>query len=100
VSDNGTPPPRFRVRCPACGPVQVDADELRLLRPSSPDRASYTFRCPGCARLVRRSAGARIVELLGRAGVVTTALRALPTPPVSERAASERTEPVRPAEVG
>ena len=75
--------PLFRVLCPACGYVEVGAERLRLVLTgsgpagpggSAPARAgtggpSYSFRCTGCDRTVRRPAGGRIVELLAAAGV-------------------------------
>jgi predicted RNA-binding Zn-ribbon protein involved in translation (DUF1610 family) len=54
---------RFSVSCPACGDVELGADELWLVLPSAGD-AHYDFFCPECGDLVRHVAGPSAIAFL------------------------------------
>lgn len=71
---------RFRVRCPACGPSELGAEELRLLTGGSRRSRGgvtdwYLFTCPSCDERVRLPAGPEIVAILLAAGAPALGLR-------------------------
>lgn len=71
---------RFRVRCPACGPAEVETAGMRLLTGGSRRSAAgvtdwYLFTCPTCEDRVRLPAGPEIVAILRAAAVPSLGLR-------------------------
>ncbi len=50
--------------CPACGDLDLGADQLWLVLSGVPGRDHYAFHCRGCGRLVRRTASPHTVRVL------------------------------------
>jgi hypothetical protein len=70
----------FRVRCPDCGPSEIDVAGIRLLTGGSRRSRGgvtdwYLFDCPSCGTRVRLPAGPEIVEILRAAAVPSLGLR-------------------------
>ena len=59
----------IRTRCPACGEVDMVADEISLVLEASGDRGEYGFVCPSCSDPVSKPANRKTVALLIAAGV-------------------------------
>jgi hypothetical protein len=59
----------IRTRCPACGEVDMVADEISLTLDASGDRGEYGFVCPSCSDPVSKPANRKTVALLIAAGV-------------------------------
>ena len=54
----------FEVRCPECGPIQLECDQLWLVLAPSPAPDHIAFHCPGCGTLTRDHASPAAVALL------------------------------------
>jgi hypothetical protein len=59
----------IRTRCPACGDVDMVADEISLVLQASGERGEYGFVCPSCMDPVSKPANRKTVALLIAAGV-------------------------------
>jgi len=55
---------RFRAPCPACGDVDLAAEQIWLVRLDPPGHDHYAFRCSGCDRQVHRPANDAVVRVL------------------------------------
>jgi hypothetical protein len=69
----------IRIKCPACGEVDLSPEEMSLFVSPTGDEATYAFTCPECSQDVDRPANRKTVALLIAAGVETT-----PMPPEPE----------------
>jgi len=54
----------FEVRCPDCGVIQLDRDQLWLVLAPSPLPDHIAFHCPDCGTLVRNPAHPGAVAML------------------------------------
>ncbi|MHB8190059.1 MAG: hypothetical protein ACYDHP_06510 [Ferrimicrobium sp.] len=61
--------PIIRASCPSCGDVDVSPKQMKVMLCSSNGEASYSFQCPSCNMLVRKTIDRHIVEILVSAGV-------------------------------
>jgi hypothetical protein len=61
--------PIIRASCSTCGDVDVAPSEMRILVCSTTGESAYSFSCPVCRLIVRRTVEKRIVEVLVAAGV-------------------------------
>lgn len=59
----------IRATCADCGDVEITSDDVVVRVCVDNGHGAYTFRCPGCAMAVAKSAEPRIVELLIASGV-------------------------------
>lgn len=57
---------RIRAVCPACGDVDLTAEQIWLVRLDPPGHDHYAFRCSTCDRQVRRPANDAVVRVLER----------------------------------
>ncbi len=55
---------RLTARCPACGEVELLAEQVWLVLTNVPGREHYGVDCPGCDRTFRRAADAATIRLL------------------------------------
>jgi hypothetical protein len=76
----------IRVRCPSCGEVDLEPDDVMLSIPQGGRGSTYAFTCPACADPVERAADRKTVALLISAGV---------EPSPMEQGADPRTRPSR-----
>jgi predicted RNA-binding Zn-ribbon protein involved in translation (DUF1610 family) len=60
----------IKASCPACGEVDLTADEILLRIGAMPQANTYGFSCPDCGHFVEKPADARVVRLLLSGGVV------------------------------
>ncbi|WP_371501263.1 hypothetical protein OG871_30785 [Kitasatospora sp. NBC_00374] len=68
---------RFKVYCSQCREkVELAVAEFRLALGATAERTFYSFTCPACGAVVRKTAGEKIVAALTAAGVRT--MRLLP----------------------
>jgi predicted RNA-binding Zn-ribbon protein involved in translation (DUF1610 family) len=59
----------IRTNCPRCGEVEMRADVIVLTVEDRSGEGSYSFVCPSCLDLVKKSADRKIVGLLRSVGV-------------------------------
>jgi predicted RNA-binding Zn-ribbon protein involved in translation (DUF1610 family) len=59
----------IRTNCPRCGEVEMRADVIVLTVEDPSGEGSYSFVCPSCLDLVKKSADRKIVGLLRSVGV-------------------------------
>jgi hypothetical protein len=55
---------RFSVTCPACGDVELGAEQAWLVLADDPALVHYAFRCPRCEEHVRHHANGAIVAVM------------------------------------
>lgn len=62
---------RIRATCPACGEVELTADDLVLSVVGTVDApaTTYRFACPDCRDVVVKPADARVARMLTSGGV-------------------------------
>lgn len=61
--------PKISATCPACGSVDLTAEDVLLCRCSVDEWSFYRFTCPGCGDSVRKDASHTARRLLMLAGV-------------------------------
>jgi hypothetical protein len=60
----------IKATCPACGEVDLTADDILLRIGATQSVNTYGFTCPDCGKFVEKSADDRIVRLLLSGGVM------------------------------
>jgi hypothetical protein len=60
----------IKATCPACGEVDLTADDILLRIGATRSVNTYGFTCPDCAEFVEKPADERVVRLLLSGGVV------------------------------
>lgn len=59
----------IRVTCPACGDLELRADQVQVLINPVDQRSSYAFRCTLCEIVITKPAEERVVRILVSSGV-------------------------------
>ena len=59
----------IRVTCPACGDLELRADQVQVLINPVDQRSSYAFRCTECEIVITKPAEERVVRILVSSGV-------------------------------
>jgi uncharacterized Zn finger protein len=59
----------IRVTCPACGDLELRADQVQVLINPEDQRSSYAFRCTICEVVITKPADERVVRILVSSGV-------------------------------
>ena len=62
----------IKATCPACGEIDLTADDILLRIGAQAGGNSYSFSCPTCGDRVQKPADERIVRLLLSGGVMPT----------------------------
>ena len=62
----------IKATCPACGEVDLTADDILLRIGAQSGGNSYGFSCPDCGDFVQKPADERVVRLLLSGGVMPT----------------------------
>ena len=62
----------IKATCPACGEVDLTADDILLRIGAQAASNSYGFSCPACGDFVQKPADERVVRLLLSGGVMPT----------------------------
>ncbi|MGB9376700.1 MAG: hypothetical protein WCB04_04210 [Mycobacteriales bacterium] len=65
----------IKATCPACGEIELTAEQIRLVVCSLPNLSYYAFDCASCATEVRKPADKNVVSLLISGGVTATRWR-------------------------
>jgi hypothetical protein len=60
----------IKATCPACGEIDLTADDILLRIGAMSSVNTYGFTCPDCAEFVEKPADERVVRLLLSGGVV------------------------------
>lgn len=79
----------FTATCSACGSVDLAADQIWLVLPTSPLPAHYDFHCPRCSTHVQRPADEATVAVL--VGLVAVEVLDVPAEALEEHDGSALT---------
>lgn len=64
----------IKASCPACGEVDLTADDILLRIGTNNDGNTYGFSCPDCGDYIQKPADERVVRLLLSGGVMPTVM--------------------------
>lgn len=68
----------IRATCPACGEIDLTADDIQLIIRADDHEDTYHFECPSCVSVIDKPADDRVVRLLLAGGVRATVLPTAP----------------------
>jgi len=60
----------IKATCPACGEVDLTADDVLLRMGGHKNNNTYGFSCPACSEFIEKPADERVVRLLLSGGVM------------------------------